>query len=487
MKFLEVFDKKIEIIAPLAFIILTFFYSISRTPFFDEAYAYLISNLSIGEIFQLLKIEGHPILWYLILKLTTINTSFYPYNMLIANWIISAFLIIFVWKKAPFNNLIKFLITFSCPFFNYFGVVARPYGLSVLIIFLLCHFYKSSIKNPIRYSVLICIGINITAMSAIGTCVFGFLFLYNLIKNKTKLIKPLFIMFFGIILIVFQFFNFKTLGLENDFLIHHFKEQMLNFFFISSTNGIFQNIFHFIGFILLVFLIYVLFKKSKQTLFFLFATYFLLLIFFIKIYAGGNWHYYFFFIYLIAAIWLSWEKIKENKFLYFILVLYFLFAIFPHNYFKSGYHNSINTKDYKIMLDFILGDNNFKNNSKIFCCADSFDIFYPGIIPYLKQNKIKIYDMHGVDKTSFYSMKNFYVNKKENFNANEFRKHLDETKNNYLILQGIFPASQEHIKKYFKFNNKSFIYEEGKNKITFELYASNAKLNFFVFKIICNK
>lgn len=102
MKFLEVFDKKIEIIAPLAFIILTFFYSISRTPFFDEAYAYLISNLSIGEIFQLLKIEGHPILWYLILKLTTINTSFYPYNMLIANWIISAFLIIFVWKKSAF-------------------------------------------------------------------------------------------------------------------------------------------------------------------------------------------------------------------------------------------------------------------------------------------------------------------------------------------------------------------------------------------------
>ena len=98
MKFLEIFNKKIELIAPIAYILLTLFYSISRTPFFDEAYAYLISNLPIGDIFQLTRIEGHPIVWYLILKFTTINNNFYPYNILLANWLISCILIIFLWK-----------------------------------------------------------------------------------------------------------------------------------------------------------------------------------------------------------------------------------------------------------------------------------------------------------------------------------------------------------------------------------------------------
>ena len=106
-------NKKISKIAPIAFTVLTLFYSILRVPFFDEAYAYLISNLSIGEIFQLTRIEGHPMVWYLILKLTTINNNFYPYNILLTNWVISSILIVFFWKKAPFNNTIKFLITFS--------------------------------------------------------------------------------------------------------------------------------------------------------------------------------------------------------------------------------------------------------------------------------------------------------------------------------------------------------------------------------------
>ena len=181
MKFLEIFNKKIELIAPIAYILLTLFYSISRTPFFDEAYAYLISNLQIGDIFQLTRIEGHPILWFLLLKPFN-NLNFYPYSMYIINWIFAGLMIFLFWKKAPFNNYIKFLLTFSYPFFQYFGLVSRPYTLGVLVIFLLCTFFKDSVKKPVLYSILLVLCANISVITAFIAFGFGVLFLYEIFK-----------------------------------------------------------------------------------------------------------------------------------------------------------------------------------------------------------------------------------------------------------------------------------------------------------------
>ena len=86
MDYIKIFDKLLSKIAPLSFIVFTFFYSVLRIPFFDEAYAYIISNLKVSEILYLARIEGHPVLWYFLLKITDFNI--YPYSMLILNWLI---------------------------------------------------------------------------------------------------------------------------------------------------------------------------------------------------------------------------------------------------------------------------------------------------------------------------------------------------------------------------------------------------------------
>jgi len=181
----EKLNKYLEIYSPIAFILSTLIIALIRIPFYDETHAFIISQLTFGEIFQLSRIEGHPILWYLILKPFN-SLNLYPYSMSLINWFFASFMILLFWKKAPFNNYIKFLLTFSYPFFQYFGTISRPYTLGVLIIFLLCTLYKDSIKKPILYSVLLVLCANISVITAFIAFGFGILFLYEIFKNKTN-------------------------------------------------------------------------------------------------------------------------------------------------------------------------------------------------------------------------------------------------------------------------------------------------------------
>ena len=109
MSFLKILDKCLGRVSPWAFVLITFFAIVTRIPFSDEAWAFMISRLSFFEIFQITRLEGHPLLWYCLLKPISFNLDLYPYPMLVLNWLISSVLIFFIWKKAPFNNLIKFL------------------------------------------------------------------------------------------------------------------------------------------------------------------------------------------------------------------------------------------------------------------------------------------------------------------------------------------------------------------------------------------
>lgn len=156
MELINKIDKLVGKLAPVAFILITFLYVLFRVPFFDEAHAYIISQFPLNEIFQLTRIEGHSALWFLILKVVTIKNSFYPYSMLFFNWICSSVLVLFIWKYFPFNNFIKFLLTFNSIMLNYYSAVARPYTLGVLTLFIIVYMYKTKMcyKKPIVFSLL---------------------------------------------------------------------------------------------------------------------------------------------------------------------------------------------------------------------------------------------------------------------------------------------------------------------------------------------
>jgi hypothetical protein len=189
-----------------------------RVPFWDETHAFTISRLNLSEIFYLTRIEGHPIIWYLILKPFN-SPKLYPWSMLIINWIFCLSALYILWKKAPFSTINKTLITFSTPFLYYFGPIARNYSIGIFLLFLICAYHKKRFKKPYLYSILISLAANTSIMAMVGVFYFGLLFLYDLIikvKNKSFSLKKLYIIISIFLLctvfILSQFIGLREMG-----------------------------------------------------------------------------------------------------------------------------------------------------------------------------------------------------------------------------------------------------------------------------------
>ena len=102
MSFIKTIDGCLKRVSPWAFMFLTLFMVLSRIPFFDEAWQFIISRLSLAEIFQITRLEGHPLIWYYLIKPFNVSLKLYPYPMILFGWVISSILIFFFWKKAGF-------------------------------------------------------------------------------------------------------------------------------------------------------------------------------------------------------------------------------------------------------------------------------------------------------------------------------------------------------------------------------------------------
>ena len=155
-KIINILNHYFEKYGIILFAIVTLIITLTRTPYWDEAHSFDIASMKLNEIFQLTRIEGHTLIWYLLLKPFT-NLNLYPYPMLLLNWFICLLAIIVLFKRAPFNPITKILIAFSVPFSLYFAPVARCYSIGILFLFLICSLYKQRFKKPYLYSFLILI------------------------------------------------------------------------------------------------------------------------------------------------------------------------------------------------------------------------------------------------------------------------------------------------------------------------------------------
>ena len=93
MEKINKFLSKYYILAILIFALFTLFIALIKVPFWDETHAFDIACLKISEIFQLAKVEGHTVFWYLILKPFT-NFQLYPYSMIFINWFFCVFALV---------------------------------------------------------------------------------------------------------------------------------------------------------------------------------------------------------------------------------------------------------------------------------------------------------------------------------------------------------------------------------------------------------
>lgn len=446
--------KKFYILIPVIFIVLTFFITMNRTPFFDEAHSFFISELKISEIFYLTRIEGHPVLWYLILKPFSC-IKFYPYSMLVVNWVIASLMVLFFWLKSPFNNIEKTLFLFSYPVFSYFCIVARPYGLTILLMFLCTYFLNKN--RPILYSFLLFLLMNTTVIGMISAFCFFVVFVFKIFKEKNISKKDLIAIFsIFVFTILFFFVQFSFVQnpeiLDKNILVADFLNNLFSYIINPFLNLNFETLpkilFKINVFCLFWVSLFVFFKKSKTSLFYFFMTSFLMTFLFCKIYIGAVWHYYFYFINFIVAFWLGYPQIKQNKILKIFFILFLVLLLNPYSILLNGKIYALNTTKYHKIEKDILSFNQNKN-AKYFC----FDFYSPivGVFPYLKKENINIYNMQNADRSSFEALKMTFKLKRTPLNPDEFSKNLDKNKSNYLIASMLELNGRQYPKtRYFK-------------------------------------
>ncbi len=102
----------------------------------DELQAALLAqhSHSLAALFANLHYEGHPALWYLLLRaLSPLGSA--PTTLKIVQLCVALSTIALVWTRAPFGSWTKLLILASYPIFFEWGTISRSYGVGVTLFF----------------------------------------------------------------------------------------------------------------------------------------------------------------------------------------------------------------------------------------------------------------------------------------------------------------------------------------------------------------
>lgn len=464
------------------FAIITLLIMFHRVPFWDETHAFNIARLNLSEIFYLTRIEGHPTLWYLILKPFS-GLNLYPWSMFIINWLFCLGALFVMWKKAPFSPIIKTFITFSTPFLYYFAPVARCYSLGLLFLFLICAYYKKRFKKPYFFATLISITANTSILAGIGAFYIGLIFLHDLIlkvKNKTISTKILFnvigIFALCLIILILQFFNIRKLTPESPDLV---LNAILNFAIFPHGTSLFPFILHIIVAIAFYYFTFVIFKNSKRGLFFALGTFGTLTYIFLKMYSGSHWNHYFYFIYFIMLFWIFKKQLLRNKFSKILFTTILFLFIFPKAVLETGKMDLIYASKSDLIAKQIIENPNYKN-AKLYTLEWWSDLF-PGASLYLAKEGINIYDLHNRNKRSFEGLKNIFYIKDELIDFDNFVKNMD--KNSYLLTAGSLFEQKFSSMLVIPKENGDFIFQTKTKKYLIKQIEDRKKTGIGFYKI----
>ena len=117
--------------------------SLFHEPWFDEVQAWMIArDASLYELlFVIPHYEGHPALWSLLLAVPAKLGVPFEIGLKAVGLVIYAALVYLILFRSPFPWFIRYSLPFSYFIFYQYGIVVRPYGLSILTLLLLAFFF----------------------------------------------------------------------------------------------------------------------------------------------------------------------------------------------------------------------------------------------------------------------------------------------------------------------------------------------------------
>ncbi|MCM1335589.1 MAG: hypothetical protein NC084_11190 [Bacteroides sp.] len=139
----------------LSYAILTLIGALTHEMWFDETQAWtIVRDNDLAGIMEILRSEGHPPLWYMILlPLTRMGLSCEVLPLI--SWFFSvASAALFLWR-APFGVGLKAAYVFSCGSLFFCSVISRVYCLIPFLLALIAIVYPKRRKHPILFGLLI--------------------------------------------------------------------------------------------------------------------------------------------------------------------------------------------------------------------------------------------------------------------------------------------------------------------------------------------
>lgn len=300
----------------------------------DELQAWLLArdSSSLIELFKNLKYEGHPGLWHsMLFPLTRLDLS--PVAMQYLHVLIASCTIFVLAKWSPFSTTQKILLTFSYFLFYEYSLIARNYGIGVLLIFIFCALFPRRRDFPLSIAISLFL-LSHTSVHGliISFCLFAALCFEELsskqvfnfkLKSSASYLVAIVIIVAGLLTAVIQLNPPPDSGFQTGWNFHlntkafkttsaalvaaYFPIPEVGLNFWNSRYLLSNNFLILTSFITLCVLFYVIcrFLISKPTAFFLYisTTGSLLLFFYVK-YSGGLRHHGFLFIALISSLWI---------------------------------------------------------------------------------------------------------------------------------------------------------------------------------------
>lgn len=160
-RILEFLEKYYKVFILILFVTLAFIVGVRHEPWLDEAQAWLIArDTSLYSLFfKYLHAEGHPALWYLILKFVQFLGMPYKYLFILPIIFSSIGVYIFVFR-SKFPWYIKCLFPFTFFVFYQYTIVARSYCLIFPLIALLATIWKDRYDKIWIFTLILILLIN---------------------------------------------------------------------------------------------------------------------------------------------------------------------------------------------------------------------------------------------------------------------------------------------------------------------------------------
>ncbi len=352
----------------LLYFIVSFFGILHHELFLDEAHHWLLArdSTSLINLIENTRMEGHPIVWSLLLY-TISRFTLDPFWMQFLNILISTSVVFLFLRKAPFNWVFKGLFIFGYFMIFEYNLISRNYMLGILFLFLACSIFEKRKEKFALLCIYLAMASNVHLMFSVIAFALFLTVVFENLRKKEVLKKQFFLGYLvfslGLFSIIIQIIATNSNWLLDSFESIPFQEKITKGF-VSLFKGLLTipdfRTLHFwnsnflvtisrpISFILAV-LVYVLplllFFKNKKTLFFVYVALIGTQIFFFITQRGATRFHGMTYIIIIIGLWIENYYIPEasklknfltsinitflkKPFIYGILILHFFSGIY---------------------------------------------------------------------------------------------------------------------------------------------------------------